>query len=284
MSEQSELLICPICKHELLLNDRVFRCENNHCYDQAKQGYVNLLAIQNKQSKDPGDNKEMVAARRSFLEGGHYNALVERMQALILDLGPAGITLLDACCGEGYYTARMMEKADLEIDSCYGFDVSKSAIKAAAGKYKNIQFFIANVQDIPLEDASVDIIQTVFSPLFSPELERVLKEEGYLLVVSAGPDHLKELALRVYDNYKPHNYDPADQLSTTFQKVIQSRLKYTIGLNSHIQVLSLLKMTPYYWNTVTKKLEEIKKLATLAVTCDFELSLFEKVGSDEEEE
>lgn len=278
-----EYLICPICKSPLELENRIFSCENKHSYDQAKQGYVNLLVANKKRSKDPGDNKEMIVARRQFLEAGYYDRLVERMQALILDLGPAGITLLDSCCGEGFYTAQMNAVKELEIEECYGFDVSKSAVKAAAKKYKDLSCFIANVQDIPLEEESVDIIQTVFCPLYSPEFERVLRDEGYLLVVSAGPDHLKELALKVYDNYKPHNYNPADQLSATFQRVSLSGLKYKIELTNKEHILALLKMTPYYWNTVPEKLEEIKKLDSLDLTCDFVLSLFEKVGGSEEE-
>lgn len=275
--------MCPVCKLSLELEDRIFRCENNHCYDQAKQGYVNLLAIKNKQSKDPGDNKEMIAARRQFLEAGYYDSLVERMQAVILDLGPAGISLLDSCCGEGYYTSKMQAYEELEIEDCYGFDVSKSAIRAAAKKYKDIGFFIANVQDIPMEDESVDIIQTVFSPLFSAEFERVLKDEGYLMVVSSGPEHLKELALLVYDNYKPHTYNPGAQLSASFKRVSMSGLKYEIELTDKDHLMALLKMTPYYWNTVPEKLASIKRLDHLKVTCDFSISLFEKVGSSEEE-
>ncbi len=278
-----EYLLCPVCKSPLELENRIFSCDNNHSYDQAKEGYVNLLVANKKRSKEPGDNKEMIVARRQFLEAGYYDSLVERMQALILDLGPAGITLLDSCCGEGFYTAKMHELAELEIEDCYGFDVSKPAIKAAAKKYKDLSCFIANVQDIPLEEESVDIIQTVFSPLYSAEFERVLRDEGYLLVVSAGPEHLKELALKVYDNYKPHNYNPSEQLSAAFQRVSLSGLKYSIELKNKEHILSLLKMTPYYWNTVPEKLAVIEKLETLEITCDFVLSLFEKIGTDEEE-
>lgn len=283
MSKSYDFLLCPVCKQPLEFEDKVFRCEKNHTYDQAKQGYVNLLAIKNKSSKNPGDNKEMIRARRKFLEAGYYEPLASKMIELILDLGPTGITVLDSCCGEGYYTAKLMEVQELEIESSYGFDVSKSAIKAASRKYKDIHFFIANVQDIPMEDESVDIIQTVFSPLYSAEFERVLRDEGYLLVVSAGPDHLKELALKVYDDYKPHSYNPSEQLSSTFNRVSLSGLKYKIELKDKEDLLALLKMTPYYWNTVAEKLKEIEALDNLNVTCDFSLSLFEKVGSEEEE-
>ena len=53
--------ICPICKKSLTLKSKSYRCENNHSFDEAKEGYVNLLPVQYKHSKDPGDNKAMVS-------------------------------------------------------------------------------------------------------------------------------------------------------------------------------------------------------------------------------
>jgi len=46
-----------------------------HSFDIASQGYANLLPVQHKRSRDPGDSKEMVAARRRFLTAGFYSRL-----------------------------------------------------------------------------------------------------------------------------------------------------------------------------------------------------------------
>ena len=73
---------CPLCQQALLLNEKSYRCENNHSFDQAKQGYVNLLPVQFKHSKEPGDNKAMVQARRAFLDKGYYQPLLDNMLAL----------------------------------------------------------------------------------------------------------------------------------------------------------------------------------------------------------
>lgn len=48
------MFTCPICKESLQLNGKSLVCENNHCFDYAKQGYVNLLPVQQKKSLHPG--------------------------------------------------------------------------------------------------------------------------------------------------------------------------------------------------------------------------------------
>jgi len=261
LDTSSHLYSCPVCKQPLALEEKSYKCEIGHCFDIAKEGYVNLLVANKKNSKNPGDTKEAVTARRNFLEKGYFEPLVEGIKTMIEDLGPEGITLLDSCCGEGYYTSRIAGEEALQISDCHGYDVSKPAIIAAAKKYKNVEFSVAKVSNIPLTSATVDIVMTIFSPLSSSEFYRVLKEEGFVLVVSAGADHLKELASMVYDEFKPH-------------KTVDNRA----------DILSLLKMTPYFWNTKKDKLDKIAALDALELTCDFRLSLFMKNDLSEEEE
>ena len=92
---------CPICHTPLTLQDSSYRCEKSHSFDKAKEGYVNLLPVQFKQSKQPGDNKAMVNARREFLEQGYYLPLQERIVALFKEYLSDNTALLDAGCGEG---------------------------------------------------------------------------------------------------------------------------------------------------------------------------------------
>jgi len=284
LEETTTHLICPICKDALVQKDAAFKCPKGHSFDIAKEGYVNLLVANKKNSKNPGDSKEMVKARREFLEKGYYDPLVDKMKAMIEDLGPEDITLLDSCSGEGYYTDKLASDPDLEVSDCYAYDISKPAIIAASKKFPDIDFCVAKVSNIPLAAETVDIIMTVFSPLSSSEFYRVLKEEGFVLVVSAGPNHLKELALMVYDKFKPHSYTPETQLDRYFKLVELQDMQFTLDLKDQSEILSLLKMTPYYWNTVKAKLENIAALESLPVTCDFKLSLFMKAGSADEEE
>ncbi|MGB0987591.1 MAG: putative RNA methyltransferase, partial [Pseudoalteromonas spongiae] len=82
----SQLYFCPMCQTPLADDTHRLICANNHSFDKAKEGYINLLPVQNKKSKDPGDNKEMVMARRAFLARGHYNflrdAICQQIEAL----------------------------------------------------------------------------------------------------------------------------------------------------------------------------------------------------------
>ena len=83
MKNHLEVLSCPICREPLVLNAGALRCINRHSYDIAAEGYVNLLLIGR---KDPGDNADMVAARRAFLLKGYYGKLSSALSSLVLRL------------------------------------------------------------------------------------------------------------------------------------------------------------------------------------------------------
>ncbi len=78
------IFICPVCGSSLSREDRLYRCGSNHTYDISKEGYVNLLLANQKQSREPGDSKEMLDARRSFLKKGYYKPLARSAASLII--------------------------------------------------------------------------------------------------------------------------------------------------------------------------------------------------------
>ena len=57
---------CPLCGGALQ-GENDLKCEKGHCFDRAREGYWHLLPVQSMRTKAPGDSKEMVAARRAFL-------------------------------------------------------------------------------------------------------------------------------------------------------------------------------------------------------------------------
>jgi len=269
---------CPVCTEPLRLADKTYKCSAGHSYDRAKEGYVNLLLANKKNSNQPGDSVEMILARRFFLEQGHYGPLAKNVSELIGKHLKKSSTFLDAGCGEGYYTNKLFLDHSATIKDFYGFDISKPAIKAAAKKYPEINFFVCSINGITLQTDSVDFALTVFAPLNEKENSRVLKSEGFFLVVSSGPEHLKELAALIYDEVRPHSYDPATQLQSNFELKEKQKLGYKLKLGSQEELSALLKMTPYYWHTPKEKLEQIEKIDSLELTCDFVLSLFSKIG------
>ena len=130
------MFICPICKSKLNIQGKSYLCENNHSFDIAKQGYVNLLPVNKKHSDNPGDSKEMVLSRREFLESGNYDCFTKKLCEIINSLFPdtQKITIADCGCGEGYYDGKL-EGISSDYD-LFGFDISKEAVRYAAGKYK----------------------------------------------------------------------------------------------------------------------------------------------------
>lgn len=263
-------LICPICKTSLSKWDKSFRCENNHSFDIAKEGYVNLLPVNKKNSLNPGDNSEMIVARRSFLEKGFYQLLSDKISSVIEELDIE--TALDVCCGEGYYTDRVFGKSTKTL----AFDISKFAVKYAAKKHKNQFYFVGSVFDIPVKPNSQDLVLSVFTPISNEEFYRVLSDSGSVIIVSAHEDHMKEVAEMIYGTFKPHTYHPKDKLCPAFEIVKDERLKYSISLDNNASIINMLKMTPYYWSVDEAQKVKFDALESLEVTCDFRISVFKK--------
>ena len=167
------MFICPVCKECLTENEKSFICRNNHNFDKAKQGYVNLL-MSNKQGNH-GDDKLMVKARQSFLEKGYYAPMREAVNNI---LGKNN-TVLDAGCGEGYYTSLFAEN-----NTIFGIDVSKEALKVASRRCKNASFAVASIYELPFADNSFDVCINIFAPDSPSEFLRILKPKGRLIMVT----------------------------------------------------------------------------------------------------
>ena len=95
-------ILCPTCGAALTLGSRQWLCPKGHCFDVARQGYVNLLPVTQKHSLHPGDTREQVAARRTFLEAGFYEPLAQAVCQAARRYGKNAKAILDAGCGEGY--------------------------------------------------------------------------------------------------------------------------------------------------------------------------------------
>ena len=113
-------LLCPICGAPLAKGERALVCPSHHSFDIARQGYVNLLPVQQKHSQDPGDTREQVLSRRAFLDTGIYAPILEALIAAAREYGASG-ELLDVGCGEGYYCAGLSQALGLPLT---GVDIS----------------------------------------------------------------------------------------------------------------------------------------------------------------
>ena len=100
---------CPICAASMQHEEHSLHCLNGHCFDLAKSGYVNLLPVQQKHTKQPRDNLQMVRARRDFLQACYYLSFQQALSEMMVQTMPQQGILLDAGCGNGYYTKAVTE-------------------------------------------------------------------------------------------------------------------------------------------------------------------------------
>jgi len=269
---------CPICQQNLALSydEKQLICKSNHQFDRAKQGYFNLLPVQNKKSKIPGDSKEMINARETFLAGDFYLPLAKKLSDVIQTLSLSETpTLLDVGCGEGYYSRVVSQHTD---SLHYGFDISKPAIQKAARKHKEGYYCVASSEHIPLQSLSVDLAFKVYAPASDNELHRVIKSKGYLISITPAPRHLWQLREFIYDNVKPH--DTVDTVFEGFKKVSSEQFSYDITPDSHNR-LNLLQMTPFAWKAGEEATQAIRDVDTLTIELDFIISVYQKIDLNE---
>ncbi len=264
MELQQALFCCPVCKDALFIRPDGWRCFRGHHFDRAKQGYVNLL--RSNSSSGHGDDKLMVAARSHFLNKDFYAPLRNAVTAHIGE----GHTVLDAGCGEGYYTAGFAEKNEV----C-GVDISKEALKTAARRVPNAQFAVASVAALPLADSSVDTVVNIFAPDVNTEYVRVLQSGGRLITVQPCEEHLWELKAAVYDT--PYTNPVPTTERDGFAVIEQQTIDYTITLDTAADIAALFQMTPYYYKTSQKDQQKLAALTTLATRVSFLITVYEKI-------
>ncbi len=270
-------LRCPLCGKPLRLDGGSYRCENRHSYDCAKSGYVNLLDSSRKRSKIPGDNKLMSAARRDFLNKGYYEPLSDALNSVCLARlsGSSSPVILDAGCGEGYYTSRLAEAFSREgaRPEILGIDISKFAADLAAKRCKVAAFAAASVFHLPVFDRACDLVLSLFAPYCGEEFLRVLKPGGLFVMAIPGRDHLWELKQAVYET--PYKNEVRDYPLDGFEFLSAGKVETVLELSSREDILHLFEMTPYYYKTSKQDQMRLEELDRLTVTASFELLIYQ---------
>jgi 23S rRNA (guanine745-N1)-methyltransferase len=265
-------LICPVCEEKLSLSEqhKTLCCDNNHSFDRAKQGYWNLLLVQNKRSKDPGDNPEMIAARSDFLNAGYYAPVSETLNELALKHSDENPAIIDLGCGEGYYTVAMQNA--FEQSEILGLDISKHAIKAACKRSKSITWVVGSSANIPTENQSIDLAVIVFSRILGDPIANALKEGGHLIIAYPGERHLYSLREMIYDEVRETVSSPESALGSNFERIDERRVHFEIELNSREALQSLFMMTPH-GQRAAKQLADYQQFTT---EVDIHLAVFKK--------
>jgi 23S rRNA (guanine745-N1)-methyltransferase len=183
-------LRCPICRQGLRETTAGLQCARGHAFDRARQGYVNFLAGRRTAH---GDSADMIAARAAVLGAGHFLPLAQALAQLAADSAPAEGLLIEVGAGTAYYLASVLNR--LPGRHGLAIDVSPYAARRAAKAHPDIDAAVVDVRAgaLPLADASTAVALDVFAPRNAPELRRVLRADGVLLVVTPQPEHLHEL-------------------------------------------------------------------------------------------
>ena len=276
-----QALACPLDGGPLRREGSALRCARGHSFDIASQGYTNLLPVQNKRSRDPGDSKPMVAARQRFLEAGHYAPIAAAVsQATLAGLsGSTPAACLDAGCGEGYYLRQLAAAASQggERLALLGLDISKWAVLAAAKQEKNATWVVGSNAGLPVLSSSLDRVLCLFGFPVHAEFARVLKPGGALLQVDAGPDHLRELREIIYPSLKPARRTDAPLLAG-FAPPHSETLRFAVTLNGTEPIADLLAMTPHLYRASAEGRARAAALTHIELTVDVVLSRFERIG------
>nr|WP_239090354.1 methyltransferase domain-containing protein [Marinomonas ostreistagni] len=267
----------PLTRHE-----RTLICANGHAFDMAKTGYINLLPVQNKHSKDPGDSKAMVQSRRAFLAQGHYDPIVT---AIIESMPDAlkqrtDLNLLDAGCGEGHYLRQLVALLGVnhQVDAT-GLDISKWAVAEASKRAKEIDWIVGSNAHLPIESGRFDWVMCAFGfPVFE-EFARVLDTSGWLLLVESGPDHLLELRKILYPAVKPFKETYANGIEG-FDLQHKSRCTFRFHLPDQDSIGQLLSMTPHIHKAPYSGRQAAQALEQLELTADISLRWYQKQGNE----
>lgn len=275
-----EALACPLDGLPLQREDTRWRCASGHCFDVAREGYVNLLPVQKKRSLDPGDSKDMVAARRRFLNAGHYQPVADVVNRAVLAGLPAGSagSVLDAGCGEGYYLRQLAASASVDGRglALLGLDISKWAVLAAARQDLRTSWVVGSNANLPVLPGTLDRVLCLFGfPVYS-EFARVLKPGGQLIQVDAGPDHLRELREIIYPTLKPpRTTEPPAPAG--FSTLPGDSLRYPLALNGPESIADLLAMTPHLYRANVAGRTRAAALRHLTLTIDVRLTRWMRV-------
>ncbi|MFF2120548.1 putative RNA methyltransferase [Kitasatospora sp. NPDC058184] len=246
-------LACPHCAQALTRHDRSLRCPAGHSFDLAKQGYVSLLA--GDAHTGTGDTAEMVAARADFLAAGHYRPIAEALaEAAAAVAGASDGLVADLGAGTGHYLAHVLDALPGTVGAA--LDISKFALRRAAKAHPRIGAVVCDAwRPLPLRDASAELMLNVFAPRNGPEIRRVLRPGGTLLLVSPTARHLRELVgalgLLSVDEEKQRRID--EKLGPYLEPAGRREVEFTLRLGPQ-GVRTVVGMGPSAWHTDPERL------------------------------
>jgi 23S rRNA (guanine745-N1)-methyltransferase len=269
-------LVCPFDGLPLANRGTSHACANGHTFDRAREGYVNLLPVQDKASRDPGDSKEMVAARRRFLDTGAYAPIADALGDTVLThldrhASSRAVTILDAGCGEGTYLeqlARHLTAAQrAETIHLAGIDISKWAVRVAAKRTVPVTWAVASNRRPPFAANSVDLILCLFGFPIWEGFAAVQPAGGEVVLIDPGPDHLQELRALIYPEVK-RGARPALTPQPSYRPIAETAVTARAHVATKQAIADLLAMTPHAHRATAEGHARLAEAPSLDVTID----------------
>lgn len=234
------LLRCPLCGGGFEKRENSLVCAKRHTFDIARQGSVNFVP----QQKESFYKKELFESRAKAFEAGVFVPVVRTLSdAIDRHVCRENPALLDAGCGEGYYTKSVCPERKM---TRIGFDLSKEAVRLAAKGPKTAFFCAADLKNIPLRDHSADILLDIFTPASYAEFSRVLAPGGLVFKLAPRAGYLKELRRAAAHLLRRSEYDGGQVEGYVKEKmdlIEQRAITYTLPVDPGT-VFHLARMTP----------------------------------------
>ena len=255
---------CPICNSNLELAGQSMICPSRHTFDIAKQGYINLLM-----KKKTFDNYDKISfqSRKIILEKGYYNHVLEVVVELLRSTESC-TSVLDVGCGEGFYSRKLSAMTGKDI---VAFDISKESVQIAAKAdlEHHVSWFVGDLSDLPIADSAIDCILNIFTPANYGEFQRVLSDNGMLIKVVPGSDHLIEFRRLVRDHLRNKDFSNeqvVECFQDNFSLISRTKVSKTFELPEE-DCRIFAEMTPLFFN-VDKQQLDLSSISSLTVDAE----------------
>ncbi|WP_458123898.1 putative RNA methyltransferase [Paenibacillus sp. Z3-2] len=275
LEKHQDIFRCPLCKKTMqVVYLQSLVCSNHHCFDIAKQGYVNLLSRGMRTKYD----KKIFEYRRLISKDGIFNPLYGAVSQIIMNnhLSNEPIRVLDAGCGEGSH----LNNIHTEINRtkpmdllAVGIDISKEGTSSAAAEHPNAIWCVTDIANCPFQSQKFEFILNILSPANYSEFQRLLSDHGLVIKVVPNQDYLKELREILYMGSKKQNYSNSltiNHFKKQFNLIDVESIQYQVNLNTQL-IKPLLGMTPLSWGTSEERIEKVLQLNLKQVTMDFKV-------------
>lgn len=271
VSGLASMFQCPVCAGAMnVVQRKSLVCSQNHTFDFAKQGYLNLLT---RPANSPYDKELFEARHRTIMETQLYAPLHDALSRWIEEFAQgwdSPVRIADLGCGEGSHLASVIGGRNV---IGVGLDISKEGILAAAKRYSDFIWLVGDLAKLPFRDGTFHVLLNMLSPANYKEFRRVVMPGGVVLKVVPRSDYLQELREAFFDaqdKKEYHNEDTVSLFAEHFSEMNLHTFRYTIELSAEA-LAPLVQMTPLSWSADQGRVEAFLQQGPLEITVDLDL-------------